>query len=266
MALPTPSPGTTAVVTGASSGIGEALARALAARGHGLTLVARRADRLEALAAELRTAHEVDALAAPADLADATARDGLAAAVDETGKAVDILVNAAGFGVYDAFATTSRERELEQVRLLVEAPLDLTHRWLPGMVARRRGAVVNISSTSAFQALPYNAGYAAAKAHVLLLSEALWAEVRGDGVTVTAVCPGPVPTEFQRASDAAFADRLPRALWVDAGRVAQDALAGAEAGRRVVVPGGVVPRAAFTPNRYAPRGVALAVARRLMAR
>lgn len=144
--------------------------------------------------------------------------------------------------------------------------MDLTHRWLPGMVARRRGAVVNISSTSAFQALPYNAGYAAAKAHVLLLSEALWAEVRDEGVTVTVVCPGPVPTGFQRASDAAFADRLPHAVWVDAGRVAQDALAGAEAGSRVVIPGGIVPRAAFAPNRYAPRGLALAVAKRLMAR
>lgn len=144
--------------------------------------------------------------------------------------------------------------------------MDLTHRWLPGMVARRRGAVVNISSTSAFQALPYNAGYAAAKAHVPLLSEALWAEVRDEGVAVTVVCPGPVPTGFQRASDAAFADRLPHAVWVDAGRVAQDALAGAEAGSRVVIPGGIVPRAAFAPNRYAPRGLALAVAKRLMAR
>jgi short-subunit dehydrogenase len=266
MALPPPEREGTAVVTGASSGIGEALARALAARGHGLTLVARRADRLEALAAELRAAHGVAAQVAPADLADAAARDALAAAVEQAGRAVEILVNAAGFGVYDAFVTTSRERELEQVRLLVEAPLDLTHRWLPGMVARRRGAVVNVSSTSGFQALPYNAGYAAAKAHVLLLSEALWAEVRDDGVTVTAVCPGPVPTEFQRASDAAFADRLPQALWADADRVAQDALAGVEAGRRVVIPGGVVPRAAFAPNRYAPRGVALAVAKRLMAR
>jgi short-subunit dehydrogenase len=266
MALPPPSPEGTAVVTGASSGIGAALARALAARGHGLTLVARRADRLEALAAELRARHGVEARVAPADLADAAARDALAAEAEQAGKTVEILVNAAGFGVYDAFATTSRERELDQVRLLVEAPLDLTHRWLPGMVARRRGAVVNISSTSAFQALPYNAGYAAAKAHVLLLSEALWAEVRDDGVTVTVVCPGPVPTEFQRASDAAFADRLPQALWVDAERVAHDALAGVEAGRRVVIPGGVVPRAAFAPNRYAPRGVALAVAKRLMAR
>jgi short-subunit dehydrogenase len=266
MALPASSQTSTALVTGASSGIGEQIARQLAARGHHVTLVARRAELLEALAAQLRDEHGVDAVVAPCDLADAGARDQLVAAVADAGRDVEVLVNAAGFGVYEALVESSRERELEQVRLLVEAPLDLTHRYLPGMVQRGRGAVINLSSTSAFQALPYNAGYAAAKAHTLLLSEALWAEVRDDGVTVTAVCPGPVPTGFQAASDAAFAERLPKLVWVDAERVARDALAAADAGRRVIVPGGFFVRAAFSPNRYAPRRLALAVSKRLMAR
>ena len=266
MAIPAPSPSSTALVTGASSGIGEQLARQLAARGHHVTLVARRAEVLEALAAQLRDEHGAGVAVVACDLADAAARDALAAAVEQGGRDVEVLVNAAGFGVYRAFAQSDRERELEQVRVLVEAPVDLTHRHLPGMVQRRRGAVINIASTSAFQALPYNAGYAAAKSHMLLFSEALWAEVRDDGVTVTCVCPGPVPTGFQAASDAAFAERLPRVAWVPADRVARDALAAADAGHRVIVPGGLFVRAAFAPNRYAPRGLALAVAKRVMAR
>jgi uncharacterized protein len=260
MSLPEPRESSTALVTGASSGIGEQLARALAGRGHHVTLVARRAERLEHLAAELQ-----DASVIPTDLADIVKRDALAAAVDGGGREVEVLVNCAGLGVFGPFYRSSRERELEQVRLLAEAPMDLMHRWLPGMVDRRRGVVINVSSTSGFQALPYNAGYAAAKSYLLLLSEALHAEVAEFGVTVTAVCPGPVPTEFQEVNDAAFTERLPKPLWVSAERVAQDALHGAERGIRVVVPGGPVIRAGFAPNRYAPRGLALAVAKRIMA-
>ena len=261
MALPQPGESSTALVTGASAGIGEQLARALSALGHHVTLVARRAERLKSLAAELQ-----DASVIPTDLTDAPSREALAAAVDGGGRAVEVLVNCAGIGVYSPFCQSDRPRELEQVRLLAEAPMDLMHRWLPGMVDRRRGAVINISSTSGFQALPYNAGYAAAKSYLLLLSEALHAEVAEFGVSVTAVCPGPVPTEFQHVNDAAFAKKLPKAVWVTAERVAQDALRGADQGTRVVVPGGILARAAFAPNRYAPRGLALAVSKRIMAR
>jgi short-subunit dehydrogenase len=264
MPLPSPSDSSTALVTGASSGIGAAHARALGRRGHHVTLVARRSDRLEALAAEL--GGDARAAVMPADLADPAARDGLAADVQRGGRDVDVLVNSAGFGVYEPFVESDRERELEQVRLLVEAVVDLTHRCLPGMVSRRRGAVVNLSSTSAFQALPYNAGYAAAKAHVLLLSEALSAEVAEHGVTVTAVCPGPVDTEFQDASDARFAAGFPRAIWVSAERVASDALAAVEAGKRMVIPGGPLVRAAFGPNRYVPPALTLPVAKKIMER
>jgi short-subunit dehydrogenase len=261
VALPEPASISTALVTGASSGIGEQLARALSARGHHVTLVARRAERLERLAAELGNAAVI-----PTNLADAAARDALAAAVDGVERAVEVLVNCAGLGVYEPFYRSSRERELEQVRVLAEAPMDLAHRWLPGMVERRRGAIINVSSVSGFQAAPYNAGYAAAKSYMLFLSEALHAEVGGFGVTVTAVCPGPVPTEFQAANDAAFAEKLPKAMWVSAERVAQDALQGAQRGARVVVPGGPIVSAAFYANRYAPRGLVLAVSKRFMAK
>ncbi len=263
MSLPPPSENSTALVTGASSGIGDAFARALSARGHHVTLVARRRDRLEALAAELG---DPGAAVASADLADPEARSALAAEVEDGGRTVEILVNCAGFGVYDPFASSDHDRELEQVRVLVEAVTDLTHRYFGPMTERSRGAVVNLSSTSAFQALPFNAGYAAAKAYVLLLSEALHAEGAEHGVTVTAVCPGPVPTEFMRASDAAFAEKLPKALWVEAERVVQDALAAAEAGRRVVIPGGALVKAAFAPNRYAPTALTNPITKRLMAR
>jgi len=261
MALPRPSESSTALVTGASSGIGEQLARALSARGHHVTLVARRADRLDRLASDLGRASAI-----PADLTDPASREILFAAVEAGGRDVDVLVNSAGFGVYEPFHTSERERELDQIRLLAEAPIDLIHRWLGGMIERGSGAIINISSTSGFQALPYNAGYAAAKSHLLLLSQALHAEVADAGVTVTAVCPGPVATEFQEVSDAVFAEKLPRAVWVSAERVAQDSLRAIEHGRRVVVPGGPIPRAAFAPNRYAPRGIALAVCKRLMSR
>jgi hypothetical protein len=264
MPLPPPSATSTAVVTGASSGIGEQLARGLARRGHGVTLVARREERLRALAGELAAEHGVRAEVVACDLTDPAARDALAAEVERRGLAVEVLVNNAGFGVYKPFAESDRERELEQLRLLVEAVVDLTSRWVPGMVERRRGAVVNLSSTSALQPLPFNATYAAAKAYVQFFSEALWEEVRGSGVSVTAVLPGPVRTGFQEASDASFAEKMPKAVWVPAEQVAEQALRAAEKGRRSVIPG-AIPRVAFAPNRFAPKRLALAIARRVMA-
>ena len=153
------------------------------------------------------------------------------------------------------------------MRVLVEAVVDLMARYLPGMVQRGRGAIINLSSTSAYQALPFNAGYAAAKSHVLLLSEAVHAEVQGQGVTVTAVCPGPVETGFQEANNADyFAQRLPKFTFVPAERVARDGLAAAGKGRVSVVPGGPLVSAAFAPNRRMPRWATLPVSKRLLTR
>jgi short-subunit dehydrogenase len=264
MALPAPGPKSTAVVTGASSGIGEQLARQLAGRGHNVVLIARSEDVLTRLAEELSSEHGVQADVVAADLADEAARERAVGMVERLELDVEILVNSAGFGVYEPFAESDHAREMEQVRLLVDAPTDLTHRWLPAMVARKRGAIINLSSTAGFQPLPYNAGYAAAKAHTLLLSEALHTEVKEFGVTVTAVCPGPVKSGFQAASDAGFADKLPKATWVPADRVAAKALKAADKGKRSVVPGGLHVKLFFGPNRYMPTPLVLAVSKRLM--
>ncbi|TMK40113.1 MAG: SDR family oxidoreductase [Actinobacteria bacterium] len=263
MALPAPGPSSTALVTGASSGIGTAYARALAARGHGVVLVARREERLKALADELAAETGVAAHAIGCDLADASARDGLVGGIAELGLTVEILVNNAGFGVYGAFVDSERERELQQVRLDVEAVVDLTKRYFPAMCQAGRGTVINMSSTAGLQPLPFNSTYAASKSFVLLFSEALWSEGKDHGVTVTAVCPGPVKTEFQEANDARFADKLPGMVWVAPEEVAEKALRAAEKGKRTIIPG-LGARAAFGPNRFMPAGVALPVAKRLM--
>lgn len=266
MALPPARPDSTALVTGASSGIGTELARGLAARGHGLTLVARRADRLESLGEELSSRYGVRVEPIAADLSEASDRDRLAAEVESRGLTVEVVVNNAGFGVYEPFGHSDRGRELEQVRLLVEAVVDLNARYLPGLLERRRGAILNVASTAGFQPLPGNANYSASKAFVLFHSEALHEEVRGQGVTVTAVCPGPVKTEFLESSQPLFTARVPGPLWTDAETVADEALEALESGRRTVVPGGLALRAAFAPNRMAPASLALPLARRLMSR
>ena len=265
MPLPPPSSDSIALVTGASSGIGEQFARQLSERGHRVALTARREEMLQRLADELGGSERAVPIAA--DLSVAEDRDRLAARLDELGARVEIVINNAGFGVYEPFAQSGRERELQQVQLLIEAVVDLMARYLPGMVDRRRGAIINMSSTAGFQALPYNASYAAAKSFVLLLSEGVHAEVAEHGVTVTAVAPGPVRTGFQQASDASyFAERLPGFTFVSAERVARDALAAAERGRMSVIPGGPHVRAAFAPNRNIPTRLSLPVSKRLMTR
>jgi uncharacterized protein len=254
-----------ALVTGASSGIGEQFARQLSARGHRVALVARRPQRLRELADELGGPDR--AVPLPVDLSLPEGRDWLASRLDEMAAQVEVLVNNAGYGIYRAFAEAGREQELAQVRLLVEAVVDLMARYLPAMVQRGRGAIINMSSTAGLQPLPYNASYSAAKGYVLMLSEAVHEEVAGQGVTVTAVCPGPVPSGFQESSDAHyFAARMPKFTFVSPERVAHDALQAAEAGRISVIPGGPQVKLAFGPNRMLPRALVLPVSKRLMAR
>lgn len=265
MSLPPPASDSIALVTGASSGIGEQYARQLSERGYRVAIVARREDRLARLAEELGGPDRAVTIAA--DLALEEDRDRLAVRIEELGGRVEILVNNAGFGIYRPFVQSGRERELHQLRVLVEAAVDLMARYLPGMVERGRGAVINMSSTAGFQPLPYNAGYSAAKGYLLLLSEAVHAEVQEQGVTVTAVCPGPVPSGFQQASDAEyFAERLPKFTFVSSERVARDALDAADRGRISVIPGGPQVRAALGPNRKLPRWLVLPVSKRMMAR
>jgi hypothetical protein len=266
MALPAPAPDSTALVTGASAGIGREIARALAARGHGVTLVARRAQRLEELAAQLRAEHGIRAEVIPTDLASADACERLVAEVANRGLNVEILVNNAGFGIYGPFGSAPLDREFEQLAVLIGAPVDLTGRLLPAMLERGRGTIINLSSTAGFQALPGNANYSACKAFVLLHSEAIGEEVRKRGVTVTAVCPGPVRTEFQETSTPEFADGLPKFTWTTPERVAADALRAAERGKRSIVPGGLLKRLFFGGNRRIPSWLSLPVSRRIMAK
>src|SRR6266702_1119512 len=188
--------GKTALITGASSGIGEAFAHSLAARGMHLVLVARLADKLRALAQALSEQHGIRADVVPADLCRAGAVQEVYRRTQTLGVAVDLLVNNAGFGTYGGFDTLAQEREHGEIMLNVTALVDLTHAFVPAMVERKAGGVINVASMAAFQPMPYQAVYGSAKAFVLSFSLALWAEYRKRGVRVVALCPGPTATNF----------------------------------------------------------------------
>ena len=263
MALPPPSQGSTALVTGASAGIGTAIARELAARRHGVTLIARRSERLRHLAAELSGSRGVRAEAIVADLTRADERDRVAERLAELGLDVEILINNAGFGDSGDVAATERERIVEMVRLNCEALVDLQARFTPAMVARGRGAVINVASTAAFQPIPGTATYAATKAFVLSLTEATHVELAGAGVTATALCPGPVKTEFAETAGVGGAEEnLPGVFWTDVEDVARAAVDGAERGKRVVVPG-LMNRAGALTGQHSPRMLALPLVKRV---
>jgi short-subunit dehydrogenase len=263
MPLPSPAETSTALVTGASAGIGAEIARELARRGYGVTLVARRENRLRELAEELSAVHGVRAEALAADLRQASERDRVARHLDQLGRTVEILVNNAGFGDTGDVAATDRERIVAMVRLNCEALLDLQARFTPGMVARGRGAVINVASTASFQPIPGTATYAATKAFVLSLTEATHAELAGSGVTATALCPGPVKTEFVEVAGVGGAEEnLPGIFWTAVEDVARAAVDGADAGKRVVVPG-LLNRVGGLTGQHSPRVLALPFAKRL---
>jgi uncharacterized protein len=265
MALPAPAHDSTCLVTGASSGIGVEIARQLAGRGLGVTLVARRADRLRTLADSLTSSFGVRAEVIAADLADPDGRSAVADTLDSRGLRVDVLVNNAGVGTFGPVASASRQAEVAIVRIDVEAVVDLCTRFVPGMVSRRSGAILNVASTAAYQPVPGQACYAAAKAFVLSYSQALGAEVQRAGVTVTTLCPGPVETEFASASglDIQVAkDTAPRSTWVPASRVANEGVEGLARGQTVVVPG-FTNRIGTVAGRLTPRRVLLPALARL---
>jgi short-subunit dehydrogenase len=263
MALPPPAANSTALITGASAGIGAEIARQLAGRGHGVTLVARREQRLRELADELAEANGVRAEVISADLGDQAERDRLAAAIDELGLTVELLVNNAGFGDSGAVHATDRERLVSMVRLNCEALLDLQARYTPGMVERGRGAVLNVASTASFQPIPGTATYAATKAFVLSLTEASHADLEGTGVAMTALCPGPVKTEFVEAAGLGSAEEsLPGVFWTDVEEVARQAVDGLDNGKRVVVPG-LMNRAGALTGRHSPRMLLLPLTKRV---
>jgi short-subunit dehydrogenase len=265
MALPKPSEASTALVTGASAGIGAAIAESLGRRGHPLTLVARREDRLKELAGDLHRRHGVRVDTIPCDLLRSEERDRLAERLDELGRQVEVLVNNAGFGYAGDFAAADRERQVEMVRLNCEVVVDLTGRYLPGMISRQQGAVINIASTAAFQPMPASATYGATTAFLLSFSEAVHQELRGSAATMTAVCPGPVHTEFTEAAGIGGADRAPDWVWMSAEDVAEQAIEAADAGKRAVVPGRLN-YAGSLLGRHTPRTVSLPIVGRIWRR
>jgi short-subunit dehydrogenase len=250
-------------VTGASSGIGAEIARGLARRGHGVTLAARREERLRDLAAELSDEHGVRAETVSADVSDPNARERLRTEIRSRGLTIEVLVNNAGYGSGGRFVELDGEQEAAMVRTNVEAVVALASAYLPEMVDRGRGAILNVASLIAFQPVPYQATYGATKAAVLSFTDALHEELRGTGVTVTAVCPGPVRTEFGEAGGFGGADdRIPGFLWLSAEKVADDALEALENGDRVVVPGPINQVAALY-GQHLPRSVLLPLVRRV---
>jgi hypothetical protein len=262
MALPEPSEASTALVTGASSGIGAAIAEELASRGQNLTLTARREELLTELATDLHERYGVRAGVAAGDLGDPGERDRLATKLEQLGLDVEVLVNNAGFGYAGNFVDANRARQVEMVRLNCEAVVDLTARYLPAMLRRERGAILNVASTGGFQPMPKSATYGATKAFVLSHSEAIHHELRGTGVTLTAVCPGPVRTEFANAADIPHADDTPSFIWMSASDVAREAVDALEAGKRTVVPG-MLNYAGMLFGRYTPRWALLPFANRI---
>lgn len=243
----------TALVTGASAGLGEGFARALAAKRHDLILTARRGDRLEALAAELRAAEGVRVETVALDLGDPDGPRALMAAVAERGLTIDLLVNNAGFGARGGFADMDAGTVTGMIDLNCRALVALCHAVVPGMVAKGQGAILNVASTAAFQPGPWMAVYYASKAFVLSFSEALHEEVRSRGVRVSALCPGPTRTEFaERAGmhDTALFERFAG----DAEAVVRDGLAAVEAGQAVRV-SGALNRMVAESTRLAPRAL-----------
>jgi hypothetical protein len=230
-----------ALVTGASSGIGSAFARVLAEHGHDLILTARRHERLEALAGDLRTRHGTDVVVIAENLADPLARERLAEGIAGRAVHVDLLVNNAGYGVPGSYAATTWADQQKFLELMVVAVAELTHRFVPGMIERRWGRIINVASLAGL--LPGVAGhtlYAASKAFVITFSESLALETARHGLHVTASCPGFTLSEFHDVTGTrAQVSTMPSFMWLDADFVARASYAAVMAGVPVFVPGRV---------------------------
>jgi short-subunit dehydrogenase len=249
------------LITGASAGIGAEFARLLGAEGETLVITARREDRLEALAEELRRAHGVRVEPITADLARKETADLLAEKTRALGLEVTTLINNAGFGLTVAFADQPTERVIEMLELNIVALTRLTRIFLPEMRARRAGGIINVASIAAFMPGPYMSVYYASKAYVLSFSEAIAHELRGSGVVVTALCPGATQSEFQKIAGMAETPLL-RRLSMSSREVARRGLAGHRAGKTVVITGAGNKLTPFAA-RLVPRRVMARIAARL---
>jgi hypothetical protein len=249
------------LVTGASSGLGRELARLFAADRCNLVLVARQREKLDALATELRQSHGVEVRVLVEDLADPKTPQAIFDTLAAEGVAVAVLVNNAGFGSAGAVADLPVERQMDMIRVNVAALTHLTRLFLPGMIQRRSGGVLNVASTAAFQPGPYAAVYYATKAYVLSLTEALAEELLGSGVRVTCLAPGPTATGFAAAADLE-GKLLFRLGTMDARAVAAAGYRGFQRGRVLVVPG-VRNKLGAMAVRFAPRAWVRKIVKRL---
>lgn len=251
-------------MTGASAGIGAALARVFAAHGFDLVLTARRADRLESLAAELRAAHSCTVHVVAADLADPAAPAWLLDEISRIGLAIDALVNNAGYGLPGGFLNSAWVQHHDFLQVMVTAVAELCHRFAPGMVERRRGWIINVASLAGL--VPGAAGhtlYGAAKALVVRFSQSLALELRPHGIHVTALCPGFTYSEFHDVNGMrAQVSRLPKWMWMDAETVARQGFDAVMRGDIVYV-NGRANRAMAVLSRYAPEWIVDPVARRV---
>jgi short-subunit dehydrogenase len=257
MSLPAPTAASPVVVTGASSGIGAEIARGLGRRGYSLLLVARRGDRLAQLADQLAREYSVQAEVLPLDLGESGARARLTERIAQQTPAG--LVNSAGFGTNGLFQSLDPQRETEQVTVNALALMELTRAVLPGMIARGSGAILNIGSIAGFQPLPDAAVYSATKAFVQTFSEAVHEGLHGTGVSCTALCPGPVPTEWWEVAGADQSGVGFAATSADV--VAEAAITAMLDGRRLVVPG-MAAKLAGLGGRFTPRRILLPALRR----
>ncbi len=257
MPFPEPRIDGTCLITGTSSGIGEQIARCLAADGYDLTLVDRDAEPLERVAAELRDERDVEVRTFATDLRNADSREAAVAQARDGGRQIDVLVNCAGLGAAGPFVEDTVERALELIDINVQALVDLTWLVLPEMIERDRGAILNVASGAGFQPMPRFAVYAASKAFVLTFSESLTADVMGSGVSVTALCPGPTHTKFvDRAGLNSAESATPEIFWNSPDEVAACGVSAMKRGKRIAIPSPIYRLASFAGGK-SPRAVTL---------
>jgi uncharacterized protein len=245
---------TTALITGASSGIGETFARELAASNTDLVLVARSQAKLEELTTELRGKYQIKTTVISQDLTHPAAGQVVFETVQAQGLSIDTLINNAGFGDYGAFSDRPLSKLLAMVQLNISAVVELTGLFLPPMQERKQGAIINVSSIAGFQPLPYMSVYAATKAFVLNFSEALWAENKDLGVKILAVCPGPTESEFyDRADFPDSATGLNGMTMASSEKVVRESLKALNKAQSTVVTGGFSNQLIVNLPRFMPR-------------
>ncbi len=241
----------TALITGASGGIGKAFAEELAARNINLVLVSRSKEKLNQLAEELQEQYKIQVDVLVEDLTKPAATQVVYDTIKAKKLTIDFLINNAGFGDYGDFAERDGERQIKIVQLNILALVDLTHKFLPEMKQRRSGSIINVSSLTAFQPMPYLSVYAASKAFIVSFSQALWAENRKSGVRVLVVCPGPVETNFFTAAN--FPPALAGRINTTSNQVVSQSLQALERGDSMVVIGGMSTHFVSNLSRFIPR-------------